>query len=60
MCDRSLTGDRLLRWVEGEPEKGGATGLKLAGKRTREINRTDKCDTCGYLELYASDEVQYV
>lgn len=25
--DRSLTGERFLRGVEGEPERGGATGL---------------------------------
>ena len=42
MFDRSFTSDRVLRWVEGEPESGGATGLKLAGKKTIRISRTDK------------------
>ena len=60
MFDRSFTSDRVLRWVEGEPESGGATGLKLAGKKTSRISRTDKCDTCGYLEFYGSNEVEYV
>ena len=58
--DRSFTGDRFLRWVEGEPERGGATGLKLIGRKTSEISRTDKCEKCGYLEFYSSNEVQYV
>ena len=60
MLDRSFTSDRVLRWVEGEPEKGGATGLKLAGKKTSQINRTDKCHSCGYLEFYGSKEVEYI
>lgn len=59
MVDRSLAGDRFLRWVEGEPERGAA-GLKLAGRKTNEISRTDKCGSCGYLEFYTSPEVQYV
>ena len=60
VMDRSLTGDRLLRWVEGEPERGGATGVKLIERKTSQITRTDKCDKCGYLEFYSSGEVQYV
>lgn len=60
VMDRSLTGDRLLRWVEGEPEAGGRTGLKVIERKTNQITRTDKCDKCGYLEFYAGDEVQYV
>ena len=58
--DRSFTGDRFLRWVEGDPEKGGATGMKLIGRGTSEISRTDKCDKCGYLEFYSSNEVKYL
>lgn len=57
---RNLTGDRLLRWVEGEPEIGGPTGLKLIERKTSQITRTDKCDKCGFLEFYGSNEVQYV
>ncbi len=60
VMDRSFTSDRLLRWVEGEPERGGATGLKLIERKTCQITRTDKCDKCGFLEFYGSDEVEYV
>jgi predicted nucleic-acid-binding Zn-ribbon protein len=60
VMDRSFTSDRVLRWVEGEPAKGGATGLKTVGLKTNQINRTDKCDSCGYLEFYASNEIQFV
>jgi hypothetical protein len=60
VMDRSLTGDRLLRWVEGEPETGGATGLKVIARKTSQITRTDKCEDCGYLEFYGSNEVQFV
>jgi predicted nucleic-acid-binding Zn-ribbon protein len=60
VMDRSLTNSRLLRWVEGEPEIGGATGLKLIERKTSQITRTDKCDKCGYLEFYGSKAVEYV
>ena len=60
VMDRSLTNSRLLRWVEGEPEIGGATGLKLIERKTSQIIRTDKCDKCGYLEFYGSKAVEYV
>jgi predicted nucleic-acid-binding Zn-ribbon protein len=59
VMDHSLIDYRLLR-VEGEPERGGPTGLKLIERKTSEITRTDKCDKCGYLEFYGSSEVQYV
>jgi len=58
--DQSLTSSRLLHWVEGEPERGGSSGLKLIGRKANEITRTDKCDKCGYLEFYASSDVKYL
>ena len=58
--DQSLTSSRLLRWVEGEAEKGGATGLKLIGRKANEITRTDKCLKCGYLEFYCGGDVKYL
>jgi hypothetical protein len=58
--DRSLTSDRVLRWVQGEPEIGGATGIKLVGKETSKISRTDKCGNCGYLEFFASKDIEYI
>jgi len=60
VMEGSLAGSRVLRWVEGEPEIGGPTGLKLIEKKTSQITRTDKCDKCGYLEFYSSNEVEYV
>jgi len=57
---RSLGIDRVLRWVKGEPEIGGATGIKLVGKETSKISRTDKCRNCGYLEFFASNDVEYI
>ena len=60
VMDRSLAGTQLLRWVEGEPEIGGPIGLKLIERKTTQITRTDKCDRCGYLEFYGSNEVEYV
>ena len=60
VCDHSLASDRLLQWVEGEPEKGGTTGLKLIGRKANEITRTDKCVKCGYLEFYCSSDIKYL
>jgi hypothetical protein len=60
LFDRSLASSRLLHWVEGEPEKGGATGLKLIGRKANEITRTDKCVKCGYLEFYCSGDIKYL
>jgi predicted nucleic-acid-binding Zn-ribbon protein len=60
VMDHGLIDHRLVRWVEGEPEIGGPTGLKLIERKTSQITRTDKCDKCGFLEFYGSNEVQYV
>jgi hypothetical protein len=39
-------------WVEGEPKKNFWTGLKLSGLRRYRVN-ADRCNKCGFLELYA-------
>ena len=39
-------------WVEGAPEKSFWTGLKLARRRRFPVN-ADRCERCGFLELYA-------
>jgi len=56
----SLIGDHFPRWEEGEHERGTSGGRKTLGKKTKEINRADRCGSCGYLEFYTSKEVQYV
>ena len=55
-----LPAHRLPRWVEGEPERGISGGWKIAGKKTNEVSRVDRCGNCGYLEFYTSKELQYV
>ena len=44
-------------WVEGPPEKSLLSGTKIAGKRRFYIV-TNRCQSCGYLESYAREEVQ--
>jgi predicted nucleic-acid-binding Zn-ribbon protein len=55
-----LPADRFPRWVEGEPERGISGNWTLVGRKTNEIRRADRCGNCGYVEFYASLEVQYV
>lgn len=45
---------RQARWVEGEPEKSWITGsMKTSGRRVIPIT-SYRCQSCGYLESYAS------
>ena len=44
-------GDKVMEWIEGPPEKG-FWGLKLKGRRRFPVN-ADRCERCGFLELYA-------
>jgi|1186.fasta_scaffold116732_2 hypothetical protein len=44
-------GSRTSEWVEGAPEKS-IWGLKLKGRRRFQVN-ADRCERCGFLELYA-------
>ncbi|MFL5385237.1 MAG: PF20097 family protein [Longimicrobiaceae bacterium] len=39
-------------WVEGAPEKSFWTGLNLKGRRRFPVV-ADRCERCGFLELYA-------
>ena len=39
-------------WVEGAPEKSFWIGLKLNNRRRFPVN-ADRCERCGFLELYA-------
>ncbi|HEX6750576.1 MAG TPA: PF20097 family protein [Longimicrobium sp.] len=41
-----------LEWIEGMPEKSFWTGVKLKGRRRFNVV-ADRCERCGYLELYA-------
>jgi len=40
------------KWISGPPEPSFWTGLKMKGKRKRQIN-TFRCIRCGFLESYA-------
>ena len=41
-----------LEWVEGAPEKSFWSGVKLKGRRRFPVV-ADRCERCGFLELYA-------
>ena len=42
---------KVTEWVEGAPEKS-FWGLKLKGRRRFPVV-ADRCERCGFLELYA-------
>ena len=49
------THDAVVRqsaWVDGAPEPGFWTGLKLKGHQRLPVT-TYRCSACGYLESYA-------
>ena len=43
---------KVLDWVEGAPEKSFWTGLKIKDRRNFPVV-ADRCERCGFLELYA-------
>ena len=43
------------QWIEGEPERSFWTGIKTRGKEKVPV-RTFRCERCGYLEAYASED----
>lgn len=45
-------GAKTTEWIEGDPEKSVWTGLKLKGRRRFPVV-ADRCERCGFLELYA-------
>jgi len=48
----SAQSPKPTEWVEGPPEKTFWTGLKLKGRRRFPVV-ADRCERCGFLELYA-------
>ena len=63
-CGRSLVRGFLLgkrhhsartvsRWVEGEPEHSFWFGINLRGRRQVPMEAY-RCESCGFVELYAS------
>jgi hypothetical protein len=48
----SAQSPRTTEWIEGAPEKSFWSGLKLTGRRRFPVN-ADRCERCGFLELYA-------
>jgi Domain of unknown function (DUF6487) len=52
LLDRGDKGNSTTEWVEGAVEKSFWTGLKLKNRRRFPIN-ADRCERCGFLELYA-------
>jgi predicted nucleic-acid-binding Zn-ribbon protein len=45
-------GGRVTDWIEGAVEKSFWTGVKLKGRRRFPV-MADRCEKCGFLELYA-------
>jgi len=43
---------QAAEWIEGEPEKHWLTGLNFKNRRRFPIT-ADRCERCGFLELYA-------
>ena len=48
----SAQSPNTTEWVEGPAEKQFWTGLKLKGRRRFPVV-ADRCERCGFLELYA-------
>ena len=46
------------RWVAGEPERSGASGIKWDDKEAYRI-RAWRCPDCGFVELYATEPSKY-
>jgi hypothetical protein len=44
-------GAKTTDWIEGAPEKN-FWGMKLKGRRRFPVS-ADRCERCGFLELYA-------
>ncbi|SOD03252.1 hypothetical protein SAMN05216486_1094 [bacterium JGI 053] len=43
---------KVTEWIEGAPEKSFWTGLNLKQRRRFPVT-ADRCERCGFLELYA-------
>ncbi|RPF72570.1 hypothetical protein [Aurantiacibacter spongiae] len=44
----------LVRWVDGRPRKSSWSGLSFDGRERSDISSL-RCDTCGFIELYAGN-----
>lgn len=57
LLDQTNEGYKVLRWVEGIPEKSIWVGLKLKGRAQWKIV-TYRCPDCGFLKSYAREQVK--
>lgn len=55
LLDREHGGYRAGEWVEGAPQRSFWTGVKTRGKERIPITAY-RCEACGYLEFYATEE----
>jgi predicted nucleic-acid-binding Zn-ribbon protein len=44
--------NEVSKWVEGEPRRSFWSGIGLKGRRVLAI-QAQRCDSCGFVELYA-------
>jgi hypothetical protein len=52
LLDHGDKGNSITEWIEGTAEKSFWTGIKLKGRRRFPVV-ADRCERCGFLELYA-------
>jgi len=52
VLDRHRSSNEVSKWVEGEPRHSFWTGIGLKGRKVYAI-QAQRCDSCGYVELYA-------
>lgn len=45
----------LQKWIEGTPERSFWTGIRTKGRESHPV-QTFRCERCGWLESYASQE----
>ena len=52
LLDNADKGNSTTDWIEGAAEKSFWTGVKVKGRRRFPV-MADRCEKCGFLELYA-------
>lgn len=57
IVDFTYGGRMQNRWIEGPPDPSFWTGLKISDK-TQYLVATYRCVKCGYLESYATEEIE--
>lgn len=55
VLDKKRTSAVVSHWVQGLPKKAIWAGVDVEGKPTYAIGAY-RCESCGFLELYARDE----